>query len=353
MRERVLNLKAKLEELDSDAWVVVRHHRYLSCTAAGELVIIPLEEEPILVCTRLELERASAESRIKDVRPYSSLDHPGGMWGGRLWEVTGRILNEVDARKVVYDEMSPIFLKKLKRRTPQTTYRRFPKFFSEFCEVKTEEELKWLRRAAGIAAEGMKCAAQLIRKGITELEIAAEIEYEMRRKGSEGTPFHTIVASGRNAAIPHATASNKVLKEGELVIVDLGATCRGYASDMTRTFTISPTPKLLKLKGVVEEAQKAALNVVKSGIEGGRVDAEARRVISEKGLSDSFIHGTGHGIGLEVHEPPSLSPNSKKILRENVVITVEPGVYVPKLGGARKEDMVVVKRGGYVRLTPS
>jgi len=225
------------------------------------------------------------------------------------------------------------------------------KLVAEMRKVKSDLEIELIRASARLAVKGMQRAAELIEEGRTELEIAAEAEYVMRKNGSEGVPFATIVASGKNSSLPHATASKKRLRRGELIIVDLGAVYKGYASDMTRTFAIKPTPKQLKLIEIVKQSQNAALQMVREGARAAEIDKTARGVIGESGLESFYLHNTGHGVGLDIHEPPYLSPKSKDLLREGMVITVEPGVYVPRVGGARWEDLIVVKSEGYLTLT--
>jgi Xaa-Pro dipeptidase len=233
------------------------------------------------------------------------------------------------------------------------SYRELPELMLELRKVKSGREVALLRKAARIAAGGMRCAAELIEVGRSELEIAAEAERAMRKAGSEGTPFPTIVASGKNSWLPHASATRKRLRRGELVVVDLGAIHKGYASDTTRTLALAPTSKQVRLLELVKRAQAAAIARVKAGIQASTVDKAARRAVSRVGYARFCPHGMGHGVGLEIHEPPALAPDSKDILREGMVITVEPGIYVPRLGGARWEDMVLVTKGGREVLTGS
>ncbi|MBC7099566.1 M24 family metallopeptidase, partial [Candidatus Bipolaricaulota bacterium] len=167
----------------------------------------------------------------------------------------------------------------------------------------------------------------------------------------EGTPVPTIVASGSNSWLPHSTATSRKLRSGELIVVDLGATFNGYASDMTRTFALSPTRKQLRIIQVVKGAQRAALERIKDGVAAKQVDAAARKFIGRAGFGQFFNHGTGHGVGLEIHEAPSLYPLSRDTLRSGMVLTVEPGIYIPGAGGARWEDTIAVKAGGYETLT--
>ncbi|MDH5685960.1 MAG: aminopeptidase P family protein, partial [Hadesarchaea archaeon] len=230
-------------------------------------------------------------------------------------------------------------------------YRELPGLMLELRKIKSREEVSLLRRSAKIATKGMRCAAESIAVGRTELEVAAEAEREMRVAESEGTSFPTIVASGRNSWLPHASATRKRLRRGELVVVDLGAVYKGYASDMTRTFALSPTRKQLTLIELVRRAQKAAIGRVRNGAKTSDVDKAAREIISRAGYAKFSPHGTGHGVGMEIHEHPGLAPDSKDILREGMVITVEPGIYIPNVGGARWEDMFLVTKEGRKPLT--
>jgi Xaa-Pro aminopeptidase len=188
--------------------------------------------------------------------------------------------------------------------------------------------------------------------GIREYEVAAEIEYAMRKQGSSGTAFETIVASGVYSAFPHGCCSDRKIREGDLVVVDVGATYKSYRSDMTRTFVAgNPSEKQKKLYQIVKKAQEKAFEAVKPNVKAADVDAAARKIIADAGYGDCFVHNLGHGVGLEVHEPPTLSPDSKDVLAAGNVVTVEPGIYLVGYGGVRIEDAVLVQRNGAEKLT--
>ena len=329
---------------------MIKNNRYFAGTSTGEAVIVPSEGEPILLCKRLELERARRESDIQKIYAYFPsrvpLQRGEPVFFGELWQLIAEHLREIDARVVGFDGMGSEALHKL-RGAYEVNYREKPELALGLCTVKSKQELGWLRKAARLAAKGMLCASELIRAGRTELEIAAEAEYTMRKAGSGGTPFSTIVASGRNSWLPHATATPKRLRRGELIVVDLGAAHNGYVSDMTRTFGLEPTRKQSRLLEVVKRAQHAAFKRIRDGVRAASVDKAAREVISRVGYARFCTHGTGHGIGLDVHEPPSLEPASKETLHKGMVVTVEPGVYVLGIGGARREDMVLVTKDGF------
>lgn len=192
----------------------------------------------------------------------------------------------------------------------------------------------------------------LVAAGRSEREVAADLEHAMRRAGSEGTAFDTIVASGPNGALPHHEPGDRLLADGDLVVVDFGATVGGYASDCTRTVALGAAPdRLLEAYDVVLRAQLAGLAAVRPGLPCAELDAVSRDVIAAAGLGDHFGHSLGHGVGLDVHEAPAVSARSTSTLTDGDVITVEPGVYLPGLGGIRIEDTVAVTPGGGRALT--
>ncbi|HXH49402.1 MAG TPA: Xaa-Pro peptidase family protein [Terriglobia bacterium] len=220
--------------------------------------------------------------------------------------------------------------------------------------VKDPGETDWIRKAGKLTAEVFEEVRGRIRPGARESDLAAEIEYRMKRKGAEGAAFETIVASGERSAWPHARPSAKLLKENDLVIFDLGAILGGYAADMTRTLYLGKPPARVRtLYNRVREAQERATQVARAGRLTGDVDAAARKVLERRKLERYFTHSTGHGVGLEIHEMPRVSRGDKGRLRPGYVITVEPGVYLEGLGGVRIEDTVLVTDGKPEVLTPA
>ncbi len=210
-------------------------------------------------------------------------------------------------------------------------------------KVKDEEEIELMRKAGELTIAGMRTAYELIKPGIKEYEVAAELEYVMRRKGSYGTAFETIVASGVRSAFPHGRSTDRQIKEGDLVVIDIGAAYYYYRSDMTRTLVAGePSEKQKKLYEIVKAAQEKAFQAIKPKVKAKEVDAIARKVIEDAGYGEHFVHGLGHGIGLEVHEPPSLGRRSKDRLAIGNVVTIEPGIYIVGFGGIRIEDTILV-----------
>jgi Xaa-Pro aminopeptidase len=220
--------------------------------------------------------------------------------------------------------------------------------------IKDAFELANIRRAVRLGADLLKPALHAIRPGVKESAVAGEIEYAARRAGAEQMSFTTIVAAGARSALPHGRATAAAIPERGFVILDFGVILAGYCSDMTRTVHVGkPTAEARRIYGAVREAQQAATQAVRPGMTAGAVDRAARGVLQRAGLGRYFTHSTGHGVGLEIHEPPRLGRGQNEILQPGMVITIEPGVYLPGKGGVRIEDMVVVTEHGCEVLTPA
>ncbi|HLJ48189.1 MAG TPA: Xaa-Pro peptidase family protein [Bryobacteraceae bacterium] len=220
--------------------------------------------------------------------------------------------------------------------------------------IKSPEEIARIRQAVQTNSAAFTVTLKRIRPGVTESAVAAELEYQMRRRGAEKPAFETIVAFGTRAALPHAQPTHQKLNASDLVLIDMGATQNGYTSDMTRTFFIgNPTPKLRKMYEAVLKAQLAGIDAVREGVTADRVDRATRSVLRSEGLDKYFVHSTGHGLGLEIHEAPRLGRKDKTPLQAGMVITIEPGVYMENIGGVRIEDTVLVTKNGCEVLTPT
>jgi Xaa-Pro aminopeptidase len=221
--------------------------------------------------------------------------------------------------------------------------------------VKDASEIDRIREAARLGSRVMEETIRLIRPGVTELDIAAEIGYRMRRKGASGESFEAIVAAGPRSALPHARPTAHQIGKNELVVLDLGAILRRYCSDLTRTVHVGKAPaRVRQWYHAVLDAQTAARDAVKAGVTCGAVDAAARNVLQNKGLGRYFVHSTGHGIGLEIHEDPRIARDQKTLLETGNVVTLEPGVYVEGVGGIRiEDDALVTPRGAEILTTTS
>lgn len=219
---------------------------------------------------------------------------------------------------------------------------------------KDSGELELIKKAVKIADDAFSHVLDYIKPGVKEIEVAAELEYYMKKQGAKDTSFDTIVASGHRSALPHGVASEKVIEHGDAVTMDFGAIFKDYCSDMTRTvFVGNPSGELSRIYNIVLSAQQSAIRGAKKGLTGKEIDSIARDVISKDGYGDYFGHGLGHGVGLEIHEEPRLSPKGSIIMDDGMVVTVEPGIYIPGLGGVRIEDMIVINGDNQLVLTES
>ncbi len=221
----------------------------------------------------------------------------------------------------------------------------------ELREIKDEDELKLIQRSVTLNEEVFRSAREQLKPGMTEIEFALLIESTMKLMGAEKPSFDSIVASSLNSASPHAFPTRKRIAKNKPLTIDMGLVLKGYCSDMTRTFVPGKATKKYKnIHRVVREAQLAGMAAVRAGVKGSKVDAAARKIIEEAGYGEYFGHSLGHGVGLAVHEKPSVSGPSKTVLKEGMVITIEPGIYIPGWGGIRLENMVVVEKEGCLNL---
>lgn len=220
--------------------------------------------------------------------------------------------------------------------------------------IKDEDEIAIIQQACQITDEAFEHILKFIRVGMTEIEVANELERFLKSKGASAMSFDTIVASGVRSAMPHGVASDKRIEEGDMITLDFGCYYKGYSSDMTRTFAIgSVHPKLEEIYYIVLEAHERVNRAAKAGITGKELDAVARDYITERGYGEAFGHSTGHGVGLDVHEQPGINKLNDKPLEVNMVITNEPGIYLEGLGGVRIEDDLVIQESDAYSLNRS
>ncbi len=239
-------------------------------------------------------------------------------------------------------------------RFPQLDWIPTHKFVEQIASVKTPDEILKIKKAIAITDEVFSEILPLLKPGVRENEISAEISYRHRRKGAEGDAFPPIVASGVRSALPHGIAGEKIIQNGDIVTIDMGCIYQGFTSDLTRTVAVGEiNPKLKTIYNVVLEAQSAAIAAARAGMAAKSLDGVAREIIQKAGYGEFFGHGLGHGLGIEVHSEPRVSFNSDDILKANQVITIEPGIYIPELGGVRIEDDLWLKDGEAEVLTQS
>lgn len=344
---RLAALKRKLQEKGFGGYLVSRDVNifYLTGFSGASGLFVPADGENTLYVYGVNYEQAKDEAKDCEVILVKRDE--------KLEEKISKQVKASKIKKLGFDELSAAFYMKLRKLLRgQVRLKQKNELIWELRKVKSNRELELMRKAAEITSEGMRIAHETIKQGLTEIEVAAEIEYAMRKKGSWGTAFETIVASGVRSAYPHGRCTEKRIEKGDIVVVDIGATYRNYRSDMTRTFIAGkPTKKQRKILEIVEKAQEHAFRRVKEGVRAKTLDAAARRVIEKTGYGEYFVHGLGHGVGLEVHEPPTLNPQSKESLKAGNVITIEPGIYILGFGGFRVEDTVLVHKEKGERIT--
>lgn len=242
----------------------------------------------------------------------------------------------------------------LKDQAPDVEWKQVPSLVAALVACKTSSEIDRIRAAQAITDAVFDYLCGFIKPGMTEQEVAAEIVYQHLRHGASAMSFDPIVAGGPNGALPHARPTSRPLQNGDLVVIDMGCFLEGYASDMTRTLAIgNPDQDAVKVYDTVLEAQQAALDYVAVGVSSKALDAKARDVIVRAGYGDYFTHSLGHGVGLQIHEWPSISWRTDTELKPGMAITIEPGIYVPGFCGVRIEDLVMVEEGDCSNLTRS
>lgn len=276
---------------------------------------------------------------------------------------------EISNTRTIIDVLNESVLSKLGVEEDFMTYGEFIEFTGKLAEtdivplegailklrsVKTPDEIKNIEKAANITDEAFKYILKFIQPGLTELDIALELEFFMRKKGAGKLSFEPIIASGERSSLPHGVASDKIVEIGDMITLDFGCVYNGYCSDMTRTIVLGrPDGKQKEIYDIVLEAQKTSLEAVRPGITGAELDAIARKIISSSGYDQYFGHGLGHGVGLEVHELPHINTRGDVPMEPGMVITIEPGIYIPNFGGVRIEDLVFVTNSGYKVLSKS
>lgn len=251
----------------------------------------------------------------------------------------------VEARHISWDRILRLQSWETKVEWVPTSY-----LIEELRMIKDEEEIKLMKEAFRIAQRAFQLMTEKVHAGMREIEVAGILEFELRQAGGQGLAFETIVASGPRSSLPHAASTDRTIGKDEYLLIDFGVKNHGYCSDLTR---IHPLSKAVvpDIFNVVQEAQREAISRIRPGVSSSEIDAAARKVISRHGYGDYFGHSTGHGLGLEVHELPSLSALKPQELQEGMTFTVEPGIYLPKKHGIRIEDVVAVSQTGYDTLS--
>jgi Xaa-Pro dipeptidase len=308
-------------------------------------LLISAEKEATAYVYGVNYEQAKAESKDVDVQLVRADE-----------SLTAKLAAQAKTlgiKSLAVDGLSVnVWQSLVKELEPQVTLEVTNRPVQALRAVKESGEIALMRKAGELTSIAMEAASEAVKPGVREFEVAAELEYAMRRRGGGPTAFESIVASGTFSAFPHGGCCDRIIREGDLVVVDIGATFNYYCSDMTRTFVAgNHSERQQRIYDVVLDAQSAAVKRVKAGVPIAEVDAAARKVIASAGYDEYFVHRLGHGVGLEVHEFPSLTSQSKDALEAGNVVSVEPGIYLPGFGGVRIEDTVLVTEQGAEKFT--
>lgn len=303
-------------------------------------LIIQKDEEPVLILPELDLEAAQEESNIQYIVTHSDTQNPYEILKQKFPLGTKKI-------GIEKGEWLVRRLEDLQKNIPGMDYDDIGVALQEMRMIKTKDEVNCLRKAVQISEHALKVAINNFKIGMNELEVVAELEYQLKRNGSIGLTFNPIVLSGEKTSLPHGVSGPRTVRAGELLMVDLTALYGGYYSDITRTFAVGDVD--LSLKGIYDivlAANLAAIEATKPGVPMGSLDRKARDLITCKGYGQYFSHRVGHGLGLGNHEYPSIHCENNELLKTGMVFTIEPGIYVPGIGGVRIEDDVLVTDKG-------
>ena len=335
---RIEKLRNLMKEKEADSVLVSKKENvvYLSGFTGSDALLFITKAKKFLVTDFRYLIQASQECGQYEVRKYKD----------SIEDEIKSLVFENDVSNVGIEEkdLTHFRYNKITDKIPNTGIIYFGEILETLRIIKDDKELKNIRKSVEITDDVFKEVLKYIKPGVTENEIASEIQYHIRKKGGTGQSFEIIVASGLRSALPHGVASDKKINNNEPVVIDFGSIYNDYCSDMTRTvFVGEPTEELKKIYNVVLKAQKNAIDYIKEGIVCKEADSIARDYIAKNGYGDYFGHALGHGVGLEIHENPRLSTKCDIVLKSGMTVTVEPGIYIENIGGVRIEDLVVIK----------
>lgn len=350
-RKRVRSIIERFEEIQIDAMLVtdIKNIRYLTNFSGSSGFLLLTGERAVFVTdfrykTQAEEEVSGFELKIEKEKMH---------------DVISELVKDYGLKTVGFEAESLAFdiYSRIAEKLSGAELKPTRSLIEDLRMIKDDEEISSIKKSIAMAEDAFTCIVEGMKPGVKEKDIAISLEYELRRKGSGPVPFDIIVASGERAALPHASSSDKPLEKGDMVIIDWGAQADGYNSDISRTFIIGSNQfssfsmneaiegfsDKRKIYEIVLEAQNEAIKEIKPGITFSDLDAVARDFINDAGHGEYFGHSLGHGVGLSVHEAPHISWQGEGVIQKGMVFTIEPGIYIPGLGGVRIEDMVLVK----------
>jgi Xaa-Pro aminopeptidase len=345
---RVTKLQALIAQANADAMLITNpiNRRYITGFTGSSGVVLITQDRAALLTDFRYREQAPLQAVGFEIIEHAANVNATIAEVLREWGIETLLFEDGDVTFSTYQAMAQAFsFAKLQAAG---------RLVEQLRIIKDEQEIAVMQEAADLADRAFNHILGYIKPGVTEASIALELEVYMRSQGATSSSFDTIVASGERSALPHGVASDRVLGRNEFVKLDFGAYYKGYCSDITRTVVLgTPTDKHREIYNIVLEAQQHALEHLSPGMTGKEGDALTRDIITRYGYGECFGHGTGHGLGMEVHEAPRLSLTGDTVLTPGMIVTVEPGIYLPGFGGVRIEDDVVITESGIHILTHS
>ncbi|KMK76983.1 M24 family metallopeptidase [Alkalihalobacillus pseudalcaliphilus] len=345
---RIEALRAKLSENKVDALIIASgiNRRYVTGFSGSAGIALVSEKEALFITDFRYVEQAKEQAKGFEIIQHT----------GPITEELAKQIERLGVKYVGFEKTHVTYSTFEAYKAAVTSAQLVPVggIVEGLRLYKDEAEISVMKEAAKIADAAFEHIITFIKPGVREIDVSNELEFFMRKQGAISSSFDIIVASGYRSALPHGVASDKVINEGELVTLDYGAYYQGYCSDITRTLAVGEiSDELRKIYDTVFEAQKRGMEGIKAGITGIQADALTRDYIKEQGYGEYFGHSTGHGLGMEVHEAPGLSFKSDTVLEPGMVVTVEPGIYIPNVGGTRIEDDILITKEGNESFTSS
>ncbi len=339
MNNRIDALRDQMKEKSLDAALIYKNEnrRYISGFTGTSGYVVITEKSSFFITDFRYIGQASNQCES-----YEIIEH-------NIEKTLYDIINSLNIYNLGFEEDFVTYgqYKEFENKLKDVTLSPLNQALNSLRKYKDANEIKCIESAAAIADDAFDYICEFIKPGISEREISLELEGYMRKKGASSTSFDIIVASGLRSSLPHGVASDKIVEKGEFITMDFGCIVNGYCSDMTRTIVMGKAnDKQKQIYDIVLEAQNMALRAIRPGITGVEADKVARDIITKRGYGQFFGHGLGHGVGLEIHEAPRLSPLGNDTLEVAMVVTDEPGIYLPDFGGVRIEDLVVITEDG-------
>jgi Xaa-Pro aminopeptidase len=345
MPNRITKLADKLAEHGLDAYIATRppNIRYYTGSIGGSFLIVVPDTDPLLLVSSLDENVTKDQARDCHVETY---------FPAELLNLFTNTLRRSHSTLVGFDDLPLALLNRIGKRLPEIIFKQDQDVVWAQRSVKDAGEVKLMREAGRLADAAMEALWTKLGVGVTEHQLAAEASYAMMREGAEAHAFEFTIGSGPRSAYPHASNTGRKIADGDLIVADIGASYCGYCSDITRTFiTGKPDPKRVELYETVLHSHDATYAAMKPGAGCREIDAISRKVIEDAGYGRNYTHSLGHGVGLEIHEPPSVSQRSNETLVAGNVVSDEPGIYIHGFGGVRIEDTVLISKGEPRRLT--